>query len=213
MVHSDRADSVISHDDGGRDWIVTRKYFLGLFCGVIPVKWPCRIVAFHWSFLSGCMSTRPDFWCSAMMIGGRWLIVHEKIFLLGYCGRSSRLSAPCRMAFTCVFVELCHLTSQILVQRMMMEGVNWINYEKKYLRVIAGRSSPVKLPCRMAFHWSFLSGVCRRAIFLRSTRRLEGQGLNSHEEIFLGLFAAVSLRLALMSHGVHLVFFERCVLA
>jgi hypothetical protein len=104
------------------------------------------------------------------------------------------------MAFTGLF-WMVHSDAQILVQRMMMEGGDWI-ITRKYTLGYCGRSLRLSVVSH-GVHWSFLSGVCRRAFF---TQVLDdgGRWLNSHEKIFLGLLRPfTSLRLSVVSHGVH----------
>ena len=114
----------------------------------------------------------------------------------------------CRMAFTGLF-WVVYVDAHFLGQRMMMEGGDWI-ITRKYSLGYCGRL-PRLSAVSHGVHWSFLSGVCRRAFF---TQVLDdgGQWLNSHEKIFLGLlrpFASVKRCVAWRS----LVFFEWCVLA
>mgnify|MGYP003666447830 CR=1 FL=1 len=112
------------------------------------------------------------------------------------------------MAFTGLF-WVVYVDAQILGQRMMTEGGDWVVTRRSSLGY-CGRLPRLNAVSH-GVHWSFLSGVCRRADF-GATHDDGGRWLSSREKIFLGLlrpFSSVKCRVEWRS----LVFFEWCVLA
>jgi len=165
---------------------------------------PCRM-PFNWSFFEWCIYAR--FLVQRMMTeGGDW-IVTRKILLRVNCGRFPRLNAVVRNGVSCLVWVVYVRTRRFWCSAWWWRAV-FDSPTRKYIFWVLRSFVLVKLPCRMAFTWSFFWIVHSDAQNLGATHDDGGRWLGIISRKYLGYCGAFRSRLSAVSHGVTVFFWS-----